>query len=455
MYKSFRSNLGLLGGKTIKGRRKVKRRTSFYIFVGILYLALLVGVAAGSLPEQAKLVASDGAAQDWFGASVYIDGDYVIIGSYRDDDNGNDSGSVYIFKREGATWSEQDKLIASVGNTNDHFGESVSISGDYAIVGAPRNDNGAAYVFNRDGETWSEQDKLTVSDGNGLYGFGMSVSISGDYAIIGAACADGNQFCAGSAYIFKRDGESWSEQAELASPDGNSVYGFGRPVCIDGDYAIVGAYDGYGNETDTGSAYIFKRDGISWSEQAKLVASDGDTGDHFGESVCISGDYAIIGVRDDDDNGNYSGSAYIFKREGMSWSEQAKLVASDIEANDWFGWSVCISGGYAIVGVRGDDDNGNLSGSAYIFKRYDETWIEQIKLIPSDSDEYDFFGESVSISGDYAIGGADGDDDNGSGSGSAYVFGKCPVSDLDGDCFVDFKDFAVLAGEWLQGEWGE
>ncbi|MCH7887296.1 MAG: FG-GAP repeat protein, partial [Candidatus Marinimicrobia bacterium] len=153
----------------------------------------------------------------------------------------------------------------------------------------------------------------------------------------------------------------------------------------------------------------------------KITASDGAENDHFGESASISGDYAVVGARFDDDNGLSSGSAYVFKRSGTSWAQEAKLLPSDGAVEDRFGVSVSISGDYAVVGAKFDDDNGSKSGSAYVFKRAGASWTEEVKLLPSDGAAGDEFGKSVSISGDYAVVGAFGDDDNGSGSGSAYV----------------------------------
>jgi hypothetical protein len=184
-----------------------------------------------------------------------------------------------------------------------------------------------------------------------------------------------------------------------------------------------------------------------------LTAADGAFNDRFGQSVSISGDYAVVGAYYDDDNGGNSGSAYIFKRYGTNWSQQAKLTASDAAAIDQFGVSVSISGNSAIVGAWNDDDSGSNSGSAYMFKRSGTSWPQQAKLLAADGAASDYFGNSVSISGAYAITGAYYDDDKGDDSGSAYMFGKvlCPSEDLTGDCLVDFKDFARLAGKWLQG----
>ncbi len=354
--------------------------------------------------QQAKLTASDGAADDWFGISVSISGDYVIVGAWYDDDNGSDSGSAYIFEKPVGGWvdaTETAKLIASDGAANDYFGTSVSISEDYAIVGALRGDgnepnSGSAYIFRWYGTSWSEQQKLLASDGAAMDFFGGSVSISGDFAIVGAYLDDDKGSGSGSAYIFKLDGTGWSQQQKLLASDagflpqsgeaatpaktpifpplGARGARFGRFVSICGDYAIVGATAG--GDDYTGSAYIFWWDGTSWSEQQKLLASDGAARDKFGYSVSISGDYAIVGAPRDDDNGTDSGSAYIFKRDGASWVQQAKLLASDGAAGNQFS-QVCISGDLAIVGAYSD-------GSAYIFKWDGTSWVEQAKLLASD-----------------------------------------------------------------------
>jgi len=270
-------------------------------------------------------------------------------------------------------WWEQDKLLASDGAAYDYFGVSVSIDGDYAIVGADRDDDngrgfGSAYIFKRDGTSWTQQAKLLASDGAAYDFFGLSVSIDGDYAIVGAWGDDDNGDMSGSAYIFTRSGTAWTEEAKLLASDGAADDSFGVSVSISGDYAVIGAPLNVGW---SGSAYIFTRSGTAWTEQAKLLASDGAADDHFGGSVSIDGDYAIIGARYDDDNGVDSGSAYIFTRSGTAWTEQAKLLPSDGAANDMFGSlrSVSIDGDYAIIGAPYDDDNGVDSGSAYVFKR--------------------------------------------------------------------------------------
>ncbi len=358
---------------------------------------------------------------------------------------GTITSSAYVFKRIGTSWAEEAILLASDGAGG--FGTSVSISGDYTVVGASRdNDNGnysgSAYVFKRSGTSWTEEAKLLASDGAESDNFGWSVSISGDYVVVGAKGDEDNGDRSGSAYVFKRSGTSWVEETKLLASDGAALDNFGSSVSISGDYAFVGA-------TWDGSVYVFKRSGTSWVEETKLLASDGaGPSKKFGNSVSISGEYAVVGAFTDDDNGNRSGSAYVFKRTGTSWAEEAKLLASDGAADDQFGYSVSTSGFYAVVGANWDNDNGLNAGSAYLFKRSGTSWTEEAKLLASDGGVLDEnFGHSVSISGGYAIVGAMRDDDNGSQSGSAYVYsGFAPIGVLSvSPASLDFSN--VLVGE--------
>ncbi len=214
--------------------------------------------------------------------------------------------------------------------------------------------------------------------------------------------------------------------AKLTSGDAATNDEFGYSVAISGDTAVVGApYDDDAG-SDSGSAYVFVRSGASWSQQAKLTAGDAAAGDEFGYSVAISGDTAMVGAYADDDGGSESGSAYVFVRSGASWSQQAKLTAGDAAADDWFGFSVAISGDTAVAGANGDDDAGAYSGSAYVFVRSGASWSQQTKLTAGDAAADNEFGYSVAISGDTAVVGAHLDDDGGSDSGSAYAFGSVP-----------------------------
>ena len=233
-------------------------------------------------------------------------------------------------------------------------------------------------------QTWNEAIKTVASDRAASDVFGYSVSISGSYAIVGAYQEDEDasganyQLDAGSAYIFERDGlGNWTQAQKLTASDRAAFDYFGHSVSISGDYAIVGAYgesedaSGANFQNAAGSAYIFERDGLgNWTQAQKLTASDRASGDYFGHSVSISGDYAIVGAyrEDEDASGantqSQAGSAYIFERDGLgNWTQAQKLTASDRAAEDYFGWSVSISGSYAIVGAWQESED--ASGANY------------------------------------------------------------------------------------------
>ena len=411
----------------------------------LLLLCLVVSFSAQVSKAQdwneiMKALADDGAGFDYFGHSVSISGDVAIVGAYQDNDNGSNSGSAYIFEKNGVSWIQQQKLTPSDGAANNTFGYSVSVSGDVAIVG-DRSNSGSAYIFEKNDGVWTQKAKLTASDGEAYDRFGYSVSVSGDVAIVGAYYDGDNSSQTGSAYIFEKSDGSWpaNETQKLTASDFTDLDEFGYSVSISGDVAIVGAYR---NEylSQSGAAYIFEKSDGSWpaNETQKLTASDAFSTDWFGYSVSISGDVAIVGAKFDDDKGNESGSAYIFEKSGEDWIQMQKLTASDGGFIHYFGHSVSISGDVAIAGAYQDNDKGIESGSAYIFEKNDGSWPakETKKLTASDGAAYDLFGYSVSVSGDVAIVGAWWDDDKGNASGSAYIFG---ISD-------EFTLPVVLAG---------
>jgi sarcosine oxidase delta subunit len=376
--------------------------------------------------EEGKLNSLDPADGDRFGYAVAVSGDTAIVGAYRDDDAGTSSGSAYIFVREAGAWSQQAKLTASDDFQSDLFGYAVSVSGDTAIVGAYGDDDfgahsGSAYIFVReDDDTWSEQWKLTADDAASGDWFGHSVSISGDTVIVGAYQESGGT---GSAYIFVRDNNTWSQEAKLIASDAGSLDLFGFSVSVSGDTAIVSSHGDDDRGDSSGSAYVFVRENSTWSEESKLNAEDGAAIDFFGYSVSVSGDTAIVGAYANADYGSNTGSAYIFERaDDDTWSQQVKLTSSDIAGGDLFGWSVSVSGDMAVVGAHGNDDAGGSSGSAYIFERVDGAWSEAWKLTASDAGPSNVYGHSVSVSGDTAVVGAYQNFHRGFSVGSAYAY---------------------------------
>jgi hypothetical protein len=337
--------------------------------------------------QTAWLAASD--ATGLFSWSVSVDGDTVVVGAPGDDERAGGAGAVYVFVRPGGIWTnatEVAKLTASDGAVADGLGISVSISGDTIVAGASGDgNNGSAYVFVRPPGGWidgTETAKLTASDG-AFDEFGISVAVSGDTILIGARRDDADR---GSAYVFERPVAGWddaTEDAKLTASDGESGDFFGNVVAIDGNTAVIGAHGDDDNESGSGSAYVFVPSG-GWAdstETAKLTASDGQMQDFFGWSVAVSGNTVVVGAKGDDiGSHDEQGSAYLFESPGGSWSdrtETAKLTASDGAADDEFGHSVAISGDMVVVGAHWDDwGSGSIfnEGSAYVFDRPGSGW---------------------------------------------------------------------------------
>jgi hypothetical protein len=395
-----------------------------------LFLSFLFVFVLGSktyAATEAKLLASDGAAYDYFGYVASISSDVALLGADSNDDNGVDSGSAYVFRRNGSNWVEEQKLLPSDGAAYDYFGTSVSISGNVALVGADGNDDngvdsGSAYVFRWNGSNWVQEQKLLPSDGAAYDYFGWEVSINGDVALVGAVGDGDNGDESGSAYVFRWNGSNWVQEQKLL-PSGGAAYDwFGESVSISGNVALIGADGNDDKGDDSGSAYVFRWNGSNWVQEQKLLPSDGAAFDYFGYSLSIDGNVALVGADSNDDNGVDSGSAYVFRWNGSNWVQEQKLLPSDGAAFDYFGYSLSIDGNVVLVGAVEDGDNGDESGSAYVFRWNGSNWVQEQKLLPSDGAAYDWFGESVSISGNVALIGANGNDDKGDDSGSAYVY---------------------------------
>ncbi len=360
----------------------------------------------GNWVQQAKLNASDGASGDNLGISVSVNGDTALVGASS---QASAQGAAYVFVRSGTSWTQQAKLTASDGASGDQFGASVSVMADTAAVGSPGRGSrqGGAYVFVRTGGNWTEQAKLAASDGAAGDSFGNSVSVSGDTVAIGAMAKGGT---IGAAYVFKRTGTNWGQQAELTAADGRPRDQFGRYVSVDGNTVVSGANSGPPN---TGAAYVFVSSGATWSQQAKLLAVFGGGGDEFGYSIAVSGDTIIAGAPL---QANHKGHAYAFVRAGTNWTQQADFGAPDAASGDYFGWFVSVNGDTAVVGAIFAD---SFQGAAYVFVRSATGWTQQAKLTASDRAGGDIFGASVSIDGETAVVGAS---EKASNTGAAYVF---------------------------------
>ncbi len=334
--------------------------------------------------KQAELLPSDTILNHDFATSVDIDGDVIVVGAINDENN-TYIGAAYVFVKSGANWadmSETAKLSASDGMSYDAFGRSVGVSGDLIVVGADRGDGiltntGAAYVFTKPMGGWAnatETCKLHASNGAGNDDFGDMLSVSGDDIVICARETDQNGTGTGSAYVFTKPSGGWTDTSETAILTGSGTDNFdrfGRSVDLSNGVVVIGC-------DDKDFAYVYEKPVGGWvssTEKVRLTGSDvtfsNRTG--FGNSVSVDGKYIVVGSYQDDDNGNSSGAAYIFERPDTGWAdatEISKLIASDGDDGDFFGFSVAVSRNHVVVGANRDDHYGRVAGvagSAYFY----------------------------------------------------------------------------------------
>ncbi len=441
----------------IQNLKRHRKFIKIFVLAAIYFLGLTAFSQAQSWHEIQKVVAPDRASEEWFGWGTSISGNYAIIGSPRDDEDANGAnplekaGSAYIYEKDNAgNWNLAQKITASDRATEDQFGKAVDISGGYAIVGASREDEdangantinaaGSAYIFERDASgVWHEVKKITepVGQRQNEDFFGLAVAIDGDYVVV----AENEGWYNGAVHVFERVAGDWVYSQKLFPSTSSAAASFGRRMSLNGNDLIVGAL---GDKTDengenlisgsvafVGAAFIFQRanDG-TWNEVQKIVASDREADHHFGVDVSIDGDYAVVAdvYDDNDENGldsaYQSGSAYIFKRnESGIWSEVQKVMAPIREKQDYFGASVSISGDRFIVGSESEDEDGSEgntatdAGSAYIFQRDNAgVWNLEQKVVHSDRAAHDSFGMFVSMDGENILIGAyeEQEDENG------------------------------------------
>ena len=372
-----------------------------------------LGLPSAGTCQQAELIAPHGAASDYFGISVAISGSTAVVGAYG---RNSYTGAVYVFVRHGRTWFRRAELTAADGAAGDGFGISVAISGSTVVVGALwKANDGAVYVFVRSGRTWSQQAELAAPDGDAENAFGWSVAISGSTVVVG----NGDNPNSGAVYVFVRSGTNWSQQAQLTA-DGSTDDWFGYSVAISGSTAVVGAVQGSASTPAPGSGvvYAFVRSGTTWSQQAELTAADSNVNDAFGWSVAISRSTMVVGAigTNSATGALYVGAAYVFVRAGKTWSQQAELTAPEGAAYDNFGDSVAISGSTVVVGAFGRN---SFTGAAYVFVRSGKTWSQRAKLTAADGATNDQLGQSVAISESTTVVGADG---RNSYTGAVYVY---------------------------------
>tara|TARA_R110002096_G_scaffold16898_1_gene57632 strand:- start:80421 stop:82268 length:1848 start_codon:yes stop_codon:yes gene_type:complete len=421
---------------------------------------------------------------------VALSGDTLAVGAPGEDSeatgvDGNqqsnaaeNSGAVYVFRREGATWVQEAYLKASNAEAGDRFGFEVSLDGDTLAVAAisedssstgiggnednnDANTSGAVYVFRRSGETWSQEAYVKASNTDASDRFGTSISLSGDSLAVGAQLEASNASgingsqnnllaSSGAVYVFRRNGTSWSQEAYIKASNPGLVDGFGESVSLHGDALAVGAsaedsnasgVNGVQDNADaqnSGAVYLFRRSGTSWSQEAYIKASNVEESDKFGESVALYADTLAVGATREDssatgvggsegDNAtSNSGAVYVFRKTGDTWAQEAYIKAANTDAVDVLGQRLALSNDLLVVaaneasnatGIGGNisDNSAEGSGAVYMYRREGTSWLHEAYIKSSNSEADDRFGVTVSLAGSRLVIGSLSEASNASG----------------------------------------
>ena len=444
-------------------------------------LVLSIEEAAATYPltidpivQAAYLKASNPGSGDRFGNAIALSGDTLVVAARSErsaatgvdgdqsDNSASNAGAAYVFVRSGKTWSQQAYLKASNTDSGDYFGSSVAISGDTIVIGATAEDSsatgvggdeskndasqsGAAYVFQRSGMTWTQSAYLKAVNTGSPDMFGTSVAIAADTIAVGAiqensaaTGINGDPFNdlatnAGAVYLFERSGATWIPGDYVKASNTNSGDHFGISVALDGDVLVVGArYEASaasgvdGDQTDnsianSGAAYVFGRTAGVWSQEAYLKASSPSVNETFGGAVTVSGDTVVVGAPIG--GALFQGEAFVFTRNGTTWSHQADLVPAPLQSGILrFAATLSLSGERLLVGAYNDksgvpgvnanplDQSQNAAGAAHLFVRTGTAWTKEAYFKAPAPGFLDLFGSSCSLSGDTAVVSAPRDD---------------------------------------------
>ncbi|MFN3454356.1 MAG: FG-GAP repeat protein, partial [Pseudobdellovibrio sp.] len=409
-----------------------------------------------------------------------------------DNDSGANSGAVYVYKRTGNNWAQEAYIKAANNSSGDYFGYSVSLYNDLLVIGAyledsnqttitngkiivennALTDSGAVYVYKRTGNNWEQEAYIKAANSGSGDSFGYTVSLSEDTLAVGAYLEDSNQTTitngsvivennslgnSGAVYVYKRTGKLWEQEAYIKAANAGSGDSFGSVVSLSQDTLAVGAYLEDSNQTvitngavivennsltDSGAVYVYKRTGSNWSQEAYIKATNAGSSDNFGSVVSLSQDTLAVGAYLEDSNQTIitngsvivennslgdSGAVYVYKRTGNNWSQEAYIKAANAGANDYFGVSVSIHKDRLVVGASREDSNQTIitndssivennslsdSGAVYVYKRTGSNWSQEAYIKAANAGANDYFGGSVSIYNDTIAVGAYLEDSN-------------------------------------------
>jgi hypothetical protein len=388
------------------------------------------------------------AADDNFGNSVAISGSRIVVGAPFDDTGATNAGSAYVYDVSSGTPIVPVAILNNPGlAVNDQFSYSVAVSGNLMVVGAHLDDveavnAGKVYVYDLSSATPTVPVFTLNNPGPATSDwFGYSVAISGSWVVVGAYRNDTSATDAGSAYVYDlSSGTPTVPVATLDNPGPAASDHFGYSVAISGTKVVVGAYFDDTDATNAGSAYVYDVNSSTPTVPIATLSNPSPVAeDYFGGSVAISGTRILVGAQGDNTTIGDAGSAYVFDlNSGTPTMPVATLNNPDPSANDYFGWSVAISGTRVVVGAVYDNTGAADAGSAYVYDLSSGTPVIPVATLNNPNAAVsDFFGSSVAISGSRVLVGARLDDTGATDSGSAFVYDlnsstpTVPIATLD------------------------
>ena len=408
-----------------------KKRYGSTGLLSLIVVMMALAPAAQAQLSETRIVSSDVVDGDFFGESIAIDGNRLVVG-VRLADIGNDenAGAVYVFEKKDGEWKEVQKLIASDGDDGFFFGEEVAIKDDWIFVGAVGNDGlgidggGAAYAFqyNHDTGLWEETQIIFPSDPQRQKFFGWGLAFDGTRLVVGGPRDDEVSIQGGGAYVFELENDEWEEDEKLVPPSNLAAF-FGSAIALDGDRMIIGSLVDDEAADNAGAAYIFELIAGQWQFTDKLLPPpvalpDSLESDTFAREVALEGDWALIGSTDDErcigeegadpnhPNVCSSGAVFAFQRQSDGdWDFKQKIAPEELDRFDFFGvTAIAIENGRAFIGALGDDDACPDpppppifcdTGAAYVYDLVGDEWQKTDKLTAADPDSLEGMGGLV------------------------------------------------------------
>ena len=365
-----------------------------------------------------------------------MNADWIAISANRDEPSGENSGSVYLYRLDENIIVEEQKIFPADGDFNDYFGKSISLYGEWlAISSVYDNDNGnksgSVYIYHLSNNYWIEYSKIVPIDGLPYDRFGYCLDIYANTLAVGSVFDDDLGENAGSVYIYSLDNNEWVFSQKIYANINNDDNNFGIKLSIYDDIVAVSSINADVDYLNQGLVDIFSlhSDGI-WSYDQTILSLSPNNYDYFGISIDVYKNIIAVGAYFDDQINNNSGAVYLYEKISNNWIPIDNITSIDAYANDNFGLSLSVYDDWLVVGSI-DDDNGINSGSAYIYHKENDEYIEKIKILPSDGSEYDEFSSSIYLNENNLIVGSKYDDDMGTDSGSAYLFTYKGCTDIN------------------------